>query len=84
MYDPGFSDTMRDLVIRARTDDTALEKLQTALLAQNELVARAQLATTQAVDWIGGGVKSNAIPTSARATINHRIAGWRWDISSLL
>ncbi|WFD41773.1 Gly-Xaa carboxypeptidase [Malassezia psittaci] len=36
--------------------------------------ARSLLKTTQAVDLIQGGVKVNALPESAKATVNHRIA----------
>lgn len=41
-------------------------------LGQDRIV-RAFLGTTQAVDLISGGVKVNAIPEQARATVNFRI-----------
>ncbi|GHJ89068.1 hypothetical protein NliqN6_5470 [Naganishia liquefaciens] len=48
----------------------ALAKRLAGESAQN----RAFLATTQAIDLISGGVKVNALPEVATATINHRIA----------
>ena len=36
--------------------------------------------TTQAIDLIGGGVKSNALPEQAWAVVNHRIATDRYDL----
>lgn len=76
-HDPGLPDSFRDLILDARTDDGALLELRDTLLSRNEIVENAMMATTQAVDLIVGGVKVNSIPTSARATVNHRIAGWR-------
>lgn len=32
------------------------------------------VGTTQAIDLIGGGVKTNALPEQAWAVVNHRIA----------
>ncbi|KAJ9118393.1 hypothetical protein QFC24_006222 [Naganishia onofrii] len=43
-------------------------------LAKESLQNRAFLATTQAIDLISGGVKVNALPEVATATVNHRIA----------
>ncbi|KAA1468984.1 carboxypeptidase S [Dentipellis sp. KUC8613] len=75
-HDPGLSSHLRNLIADARTDDTALAELETTLLAQDERGYRAILATTQAVDLIGGGVKVNALPESAWAVVDHRIADW--------
>lgn len=42
-------------------------------MANGNDVTRAFLATTQAVDLISGGVKINALPEQAKASINYRI-----------
>lgn len=39
---------------------------------------KAETGTTQAVDMIGGGVKTNALPESAWAVVNHRIGESRF------
>ncbi|KAJ6553553.1 hypothetical protein DFH09DRAFT_988122 [Mycena vulgaris] len=51
--------------------DAALHALET-LLSQDKLF-RSQIGTTQAIDVIHGGVKSNALPEQAYAVVNHRI-----------
>lgn len=42
-------------------------------LAEEDRIVAAFLATTQSVDLIEGGVKVNAIPERAKATVNYRI-----------
>jgi Gly-Xaa carboxypeptidase len=37
------------------------------------------VTTTQAIDLIGGGIKSNALPELAWAVVNHRISVLRYD-----
>lgn len=44
------------------------------MLERDERTFRAYAGTTQAVDIIHGGVKSNALPERAYAIVNHRIA----------
>ncbi|KAG9073696.1 hypothetical protein FS749_014778 [Ceratobasidium sp. UAMH 11750] len=66
-----------------RKCDKALKKVEEQLFDTqsewnkgNEIQARVQrslLRTTQAVDIIDGGVKSNALPELASAVVNHRI-----------
>ena len=41
------------------------------------------VTTTQAIDLIGGGVKSNALPELAWAVVNHRISVIRYDYHPL-
>ncbi|GAA5985155.1 hypothetical protein JCM10908_002547 [Rhodotorula pacifica] len=43
------------------------------LLSKRDKLSHASLHTTQAVDLISGGVKLNALPESATASINYRI-----------
>jgi Gly-Xaa carboxypeptidase len=39
---------------------------------------KALTGTTQAIDLIGGGVKTNALPEQSWAVVNHRIATQRF------
>ncbi|KAE9400823.1 hypothetical protein BT96DRAFT_975155 [Gymnopus androsaceus JB14] len=64
------------LILRARTDNSALEQLQEELLKLNERLWEMYMGNSQAVTAIGGGLKSNVLPTSAWALVDHRIAGW--------
>ena len=75
-------DKIRKLVHHAIEDDHALEELSQALLEWNP-AAIAKLSTTQAVDVISGAVKVNALPESAWAIVNHRIAEHRYLSRSL-
>ncbi|TFY78058.1 hypothetical protein EWM64_g5954 [Hericium alpestre] len=72
-YSTAFPSELRPIAFNAATDDHALEHLRDALVAWNPYAA-ALLGTTQAVDLISGGVKVNALPESAAAVVNHRIA----------
>lgn len=76
-HDPGLSDETRDLIDRARLNDGALRALQDVLTSADERRFRAVTGTTQAVDLVGGGVKVNALPESAWAVVDHRIADHR-------
>ena len=60
----------------AQTDDYALDLLAELLPAQDPTFGPL-LTTTQAVTLAHGGVKVNALPEYAEATINHRIAEHR-------
>ncbi|KAJ7746256.1 hypothetical protein B0H16DRAFT_959588 [Mycena metata] len=53
------------------TSDAALRALE-GILSKDRLY-RSQIGTTQAVDVVSGGVKSNALPEEARAVVNHRV-----------
>lgn len=72
-HGPEVSDTFRELARAAIDDDSALEAL-TRLLLEHVPQSAAKLATTQAVDLVAGGVKVNALPETAYAVVNHRIA----------
>lgn len=67
---------LRDLIEKSKYNDRALAALEKKLFAIDGL-AEALSKTTQAVDIIGGGVKSNALPENAFAIVNHRIAQHR-------
>ena len=76
-HNPDFPKDLRKLVAKSAHSDKALAKLSKELertIPQYKAVA----GTTQAVDVIRGGVKTNALPESAYVIVNHRIAGYRW------
>lgn len=54
--------------------DQRLDEARKRVLDSIDFVTRSLLKTTQAEDVIRGGVKVNALPESAKASINHRIA----------
>ncbi|KAG7095530.1 hypothetical protein E1B28_006267 [Marasmius oreades] len=63
---------LRKAIKRAKRSDKALKKIEESIF-QNP-VFKSLAGTTQAVDMIRGGVKSNALPEQAFALVNHRIA----------
>lgn len=73
---------IRALILAAPHSDDALRALE-GILATDRLY-RSQLATTQAVDVVRGGVKANALPEAAHAVVNHRILTERCCCSFLL
>ena len=75
-HNPDFSNSLRDLVAKSAHSDKALAKLTEELNRTNPTF-KAIAGTTQAVDVIRGGVKTNALPESAHVIVNHRIAGYR-------
>lgn len=75
-YDDRYPESIHRLAQKAMTDDAALEQFRKALI-EHDLVFNFMLKTTQAVDLIQGGVKVNALPETASAVINHRIAEHR-------
>lgn len=75
-HSPDFPSSLRKLVEKSATSDKALEQLEDELLRTNPLF-KATAGTTQAVDVIRGGVKTNALPENAYVIVNHRIAGYR-------
>lgn len=76
-YGQDVPDDVKLFATLALYDDDALKDLESALLKWRPISA-AQLGTTQAVDLISGGVKVNALPETAYAVINHRIAEHRY------
>ncbi|KAF9501781.1 carboxypeptidase S [Pleurotus eryngii] len=63
--------TLRRRIRESLKSDKKLRNLETLLFADS--VEKSLAGTTQAIDLINGGVKSNALPEQARAVINHRI-----------
>ncbi|KAF7370754.1 Gly-X carboxypeptidase [Mycena sanguinolenta] len=63
---------LKHLVRRSRRSNEALNKLRDVLIEDNQF--KSLISTTQAVDIVHGGVKSNALPEQAYALVNHRIA----------
>ena len=68
---------LRRTIKKSVYSDKALESLQPYILKDNELYSL--VSTTQAIDLIGGGVKSNALPELAWAVVNHRISVLRYN-----
>ncbi|EJT98482.1 carboxypeptidase S [Dacryopinax primogenitus] len=79
-YSPELPKKARHLIRASQKSDNALEKL--GEWAMHELpagvavlpIGPSLMSTTQAVDLIHGGVKSNALPEQAYAVINHRVS----------
>ncbi|KAH9841649.1 uncharacterized protein C8Q71DRAFT_738043 [Rhodofomes roseus] len=71
-HDPLFPKTLKRLVNRSLKCDKALAKLEKELLKSDPMFGPLA-GTTQAVDIIHGGVKSNALPENAYFIMNHRI-----------
>lgn len=63
----------RHLIKKSLSSNHALRKLE-KLLFKTTPATKAKVGTTQAIDLINGGVKTNALPESAEAVVNHRIA----------
>jgi Gly-Xaa carboxypeptidase len=68
---------LRHTIKKSVHSDKALESLQSFILENKELYSL--VATTQAIDLIGGGVKSNALPELAWAVVNRRISVLGYD-----
>lgn len=68
---------LRRIIKKSVYSDEALESLQSFVLADRDL--NSLVTTTQAIDLIGGGVKSNALPELAWAVVNRRISVLRYD-----
>ncbi|KAH9066867.1 hypothetical protein EDB87DRAFT_1573733 [Lactarius vividus] len=63
---------LRALIKTSAHSDRALRKLETELI--KDPAYKSLIGTTQAIDLIQGGVKTNALPEEAWAVVNHRIA----------
>ncbi|KAF8631930.1 hypothetical protein AX15_002183 [Amanita polypyramis BW_CC] len=66
------SKDLRRLIQKSTGSDKALRLLERELY--EDRVLKSQVGTTQAIDIIHGGVKSNALPEKAHAIVNHRIS----------
>lgn len=65
------ADDVKDLIFNANIDDEKRKQLTDYLSKQSSM--RSLIKTTQAIDIINGGVKSNALPEQTYFLINHRI-----------
>lgn len=73
---PSVPSSLRDLIIQSRDSDKALASVEHVLDKANREY-KPSTGTTQAVDLIQGGVKTNALPELTHAIVNHRIADYR-------
>jgi Gly-Xaa carboxypeptidase len=71
---------LRNVIKRAMHSEGALHSLEKMLFKDD--VYKSFVGTTQAIDLVQGGAKVNALPESAWAVINHRIAVLRSVILS--
>ncbi len=62
----------RYIIKQSVTSDRALHQLQE--FVRSDKTTSSMIRTTQAIDVIHGGVKSNALPEQAWAIVNHRVA----------
>jgi Gly-Xaa carboxypeptidase len=69
---PKMDRKLKKLIQHSVHSDKALKKLGNILFENS--VFKSLAGTTQAIDLIQGGVKSNALPERAWAVVNHRIA----------
>ncbi|KAJ7323043.1 hypothetical protein DFH08DRAFT_969671 [Mycena albidolilacea] len=67
-----FPKKLRKLARRSVNSDKALSKLRDVLVESRQF--RSLIGTTQAIDIVQGGVKSNALPEQAWALVNHRLS----------
>lgn len=67
------SPKIRKLIKKSLTSKAASKKVADYIY-HSDLVSRYLVTTSQAVDIIHGGVKSNALPEHVEVVINHRIA----------
>ncbi|KAI5960474.1 hypothetical protein KGF57_001945 [Candida theae] len=72
-YSPTLAHKIKKSLLQAETSRRA-NKIATNWLYNKSLLSRYLISSTQAVDIINGGVKSNALPEYVEAVINHRIA----------
>ena len=75
-YAPDLPKSVRKAIKKSTKSDKALREAEKALF--KDVRFKALVGTTQAIDLIGGGVKTNALPESAWAVVNHRIATDRY------
>ncbi|KAI5124192.1 hypothetical protein M0805_005043 [Coniferiporia weirii] len=69
---PDMDKKLRKTILKSATSNKALRKLE-KFVAKDRML-RSFVGTTQAIDLIQGGVKTNALPEQAWAVVDHRIA----------
>lgn len=78
-HDPLLSKKLKKLIRTSLNSDKALAALEKELRRTDPMFGPLS-GTTQAVDIIHGGVKSNALPENAYFIMNHRIDVVRYDL----
>ena len=78
-YDPKLPKHMKKLIKKSLKSDKALKKLDKELETTDRMF-RPMAGTTQAIDIIEGGVKTNALPENVFLVMNHRIDVMRFAI----
>lgn len=68
--------SLRKTIVKSVKSKKAMKKLEE--MVAKDLTLRSLVGTTQAIDLISGGVKTNALPEQAWAVVNHRIATQRF------
>ncbi|KAI0927139.1 hypothetical protein AcV5_007754 [Taiwanofungus camphoratus] len=71
-HDPALHDGLRKLIKKSFRSNKALKALEVQL-AHTDRMFKPSTGTTQAIDIIHGGVKTNALPENVFTIINHRI-----------
>ena len=71
-YAPELPKKLRKALQKGRKSDKALRQAEKTLF--EDIKFKALVGTTLAIDLVSGGVKTNALPESASAVVNHRIA----------
>lgn len=71
---PSLPSALRKAIKDSVYSDKALHEAQKALFSEPNSEFRMLVGTTQAIDLVRGGVKTNALPEEAWAIVNHRIA----------
>ena len=74
---PSMDHKFRKTILKSAHSDVALRILEKII--QKDVALMSFIGTTQAIDLIQGGVKTNALPEQAWAVVNHRIATQRYS-----
>jgi Gly-Xaa carboxypeptidase len=69
---PEMDESVRRIIKKSSHSNKALRKLGEYI--SKDVGLKSLVSTTQAIDLVGGGVKTNALPEAAWAVVNHRIA----------
>ncbi len=72
---PSLPHKLRKAIKRSVKSDRALKKVEKFFF--KDRAVKSLIGTTQAIDLIGGGVKTNALPEQAWAVVNHRVSTQR-------
>jgi Gly-Xaa carboxypeptidase len=73
---PSLPIDIKNAVKKSASSDKALKAVEDYFFKDSAF--RSLTGTTQAIDLVGGGVKTNALPEQAWGVVNHRIATERY------